>query len=42
MQKIVIFSMMWAYALKDYLDREINASFSGGELKRIEIATLFP
>ncbi|NLM51986.1 MAG: ATP-binding cassette domain-containing protein [Firmicutes bacterium] len=25
---------------KDYLDREINASFSGGELKRIEIATL--
>ncbi|NLZ39355.1 MAG: ATP-binding cassette domain-containing protein [Firmicutes bacterium] len=25
---------------QDYLDREINASFSGGELKRIEIATL--
>ncbi|NLP37659.1 MAG: ATP-binding cassette domain-containing protein [Firmicutes bacterium] len=25
---------------KDYLDREINAGFSGGELKRIEIATL--
>lgn len=24
----------------DYLEREINASFSGGELKRIEIATL--
>jgi Fe-S cluster assembly ATP-binding protein len=25
---------------KDYLDREINASLSGGELKRIEIASL--
>jgi len=25
---------------QDYLDREINASFSGGELKRIEIASL--
>lgn len=25
---------------KDYLDREINASFSGGELKRIEIASI--
>ncbi|NLZ93261.1 MAG: ATP-binding cassette domain-containing protein [Firmicutes bacterium] len=25
---------------QDYIDREINASFSGGELKRIEIATL--
>ena len=26
---------------KDYLDREINASLSGGEIKRIEIATVF-
>ena len=26
--------------LRDYIDREINASLSGGELKRIEIATL--
>ena len=25
---------------RDYLDREINASLSGGELKRIEIATI--
>lgn len=25
----------------DYLDREINASLSGGEIKRIEIATVF-
>ena len=25
---------------RDYLDREINASLSGGELKRIEIATV--
>ena len=25
---------------QDYLDREINASFSGGELKRLEIATV--
>ena len=25
---------------KDYIDREVNASLSGGELKRIEIATL--
>jgi len=25
---------------RDYVDREINASLSGGELKRIEIATL--
>jgi Fe-S cluster assembly ATP-binding protein len=25
---------------KDYLDREINSSLSGGELKRIEIATV--
>lgn len=25
---------------QDYLDREINATFSGGELKRIEIATI--
>lgn len=25
---------------KDYLDREVNASLSGGELKRIEIASL--
>ncbi len=25
---------------KDYIDREINSSLSGGELKRIEIATL--
>lgn len=25
---------------QDYLDREINAGFSGGELKRIEIATI--
>jgi Fe-S cluster assembly ATP-binding protein len=25
---------------KDYLEREINASFSGGELKRIEIASI--
>lgn len=25
---------------QDYLDREINDSFSGGELKRVEIATL--
>ena len=25
---------------KDYIDREINASLSGGELKRIEIATV--
>ena len=26
---------------KDYVDREVNASLSGGELKRIEIATVF-
>jgi len=26
---------------KDYLEREVNASLSGGELKRIEIATVF-
>ena len=25
---------------RDYLDREVNASLSGGELKRIEIATI--
>ena len=25
---------------RDYLDREVNASMSGGELKRIEIATM--
>ncbi|MCR5729621.1 MAG: ATP-binding cassette domain-containing protein [Ruminococcus sp.] len=25
---------------KDYIDREVNASLSGGELKRIEIATI--
>ncbi|MBR6916678.1 MAG: ATP-binding cassette domain-containing protein, partial [Clostridia bacterium] len=25
---------------KDYVDREVNASLSGGELKRIEIATV--
>ena len=25
---------------RDYLDREVNASLSGGELKRIEIATV--
>ena len=25
---------------QDYIDRELNASFSGGELKRVEIATL--
>jgi Fe-S cluster assembly ATP-binding protein len=25
---------------KDYMDREINATFSGGELKRVEIASL--
>ena len=25
---------------KDYLDREINAALSGGEIKRIEIATV--
>ena len=25
---------------RDYIDREVNASLSGGELKRIEIATL--
>ena len=25
---------------QDYLDREINASFSGGELKRLEIASI--
>ena len=25
---------------KDYIDREVNASLSGGELKRIEIATV--
>ena len=25
---------------QDYIDREINASFSGGEVKRIEIATI--
>ncbi|MBQ7827275.1 MAG: ABC transporter ATP-binding protein, partial [Clostridia bacterium] len=25
---------------RDYIDREINASLSGGELKRIEIATV--
>ena len=28
---------LWA---KDYIDREVNASLSGGELKRIEIATV--
>ena len=27
---------------RDYIDREVNASLSGGELKRIEIATVFP
>ena len=26
---------------RDYVDREVNASLSGGELKRIEIATVF-
>lgn len=26
---------------RDYIDREVNASLSGGELKRIEIATVF-
>jgi Fe-S cluster assembly ATP-binding protein len=26
---------------KDYINREVNASLSGGELKRIEIATVF-
>ena len=25
---------------KDYIDREVNASLSGGELKRIDIATV--
>ena len=25
---------------KEYVDREVNASLSGGELKRIEIATV--
>ena len=25
---------------KDYIDRELNASFSGGELKRVEIASI--
>lgn len=25
---------------KDYIDREVNASLSGGELKRIEIASV--
>ena len=25
---------------KDYINREVNASLSGGELKRIEIATV--
>jgi len=25
---------------QDYIDRELNASFSGGELKRVEIATI--
>ena len=25
---------------KDYIDREVNASLSGGELKRVEIATV--
>ena len=25
---------------RDYIDREVNASLSGGELKRIEIATI--
>ena len=25
---------------RDYIDREVNASLSGGELKRIEIATV--
>ena len=25
---------------KDYLDREVNATLSGGEMKRIEIATV--
>ena len=25
---------------KDYIDRELNASLSGGEIKRIEIATI--
>ena len=27
---------------KDYVNREVNASLSGGELKRIEIATVLP
>lgn len=26
---------------KDYLNREVDNSLSGGEMKRIEIATLF-
>ena len=26
---------------QDYIDRDINASFSGGELKRVEIASIF-
>ena len=27
---------------KDYINREVNASLSGGEMKRIEIATVWP
>lgn len=32
--------LRWGYAAKDYINREVNASLSGGELKRIEIATV--
>jgi Fe-S cluster assembly ATP-binding protein len=33
-------SPRWACARNDYLDREVDASLSGGEVKRIEIATV--
>ena len=36
----MIFSAVWDSARKDYLDREVNATLSGGEMKRIEIATV--
>ena len=41
MQKqIIAFSILDTLCAKEYVDREVNGSLSGGELKRIEIATV--
>ena len=37
---LTVIDLLRIAAGKDYIDREINASLSGGELKRIEIATV--